>query len=238
MKKKCKVVMLPTEKASPINQLYSKDFLNAGGERVTLLEYSNKDLPRDKLVNDITPQHLYLISDDEIKEGDWVYEAVRNIVFQITKKGEIKYSINDLKKVIASTDDLRLWDDECEMSASYRIPKLSEDFLKSYVEANGEINEVMVEYKECSQYNRGSQTLLEWIPCENCKGEYLSLKLRDDNTVILSSVAKEKIELSKVIELCKSAWEAGDLYGGPIKDEPTCRATVEFEEWCKRNNLL
>lgn len=94
-------------------------------------------------------KHLYILSDDEIKEGDYVFEVERRRIGKVSKseineKGiwdlEIKtekyeyYPVNIPKKIIASTD------------FSLGVLYLDKNFIKQYVEANG-FNEILVEYK-------------------------------------------------------------------------------------------
>lgn len=94
-------------------------------------------------------KHLYILSDDEIKEGDYVFEVERRRIGKVSKseineKGiwdlKIKtekyeyYPVNIPKKIIASTD------------FSLGILYLDKNFIKQYVEANG-FNEILVEYK-------------------------------------------------------------------------------------------
>lgn len=114
---KCKVVMLPTEKASPL-------VLNSDG----FLEY-------DWVLatyGGVTQQFLYILSDEEITEK---FEG-----FCIDDKGFIRHGMSDLytlslsKKIIASTDE------------SLGLPRPSDSFIKKYCEKGG-IDEVMVEYE-------------------------------------------------------------------------------------------
>lgn len=94
-------------------------------------------------------KHLYILSDDEIKEGDYVFEVERRRMGKVSKS-EIdekgiwnlkieteKYEyhpVNIPKKIIASTD------------FSLGVLYLDENFIKQYVKANG-FNEILVEYK-------------------------------------------------------------------------------------------
>lgn len=75
-------------------------------------------------------QNLYVISNDTIKLGDWVY-SVRNI---IGKFGEFENSYrNECKKIIATTDE------------KLNLPKIPNDFIEKYCETGG-INEITIEY--------------------------------------------------------------------------------------------
>lgn len=94
-------------------------------------------------------KHLYILSDDEIKEGDYAFEIERRrlgriLKSEINKEGiwDLKieteeyeyYPVNIPKKVIASTD------------ISLGVLYLDENFIKQYVEANG-FDEILIKYK-------------------------------------------------------------------------------------------
>jgi hypothetical protein len=132
MKKKARVVMLPTEK-TVTNILKTSEGL----------DYNPflKTHKRDRY------QHLYLISDEEIKEGDWklINTLGTELSMCIQHKKGINYAYQ--AKVIASTDYLTHEVSTNKRATSYKaeLPTFSEDFIKAYVKANG-IDEVMVEY--------------------------------------------------------------------------------------------
>ena len=67
MIKKHKIVMLPTEENSLLGVHNRKGLLyakNEGWDYIVKYDY-------------IQPQYLYVLSDDEIKEGDWIYNKSR-----------------------------------------------------------------------------------------------------------------------------------------------------------------
>lgn len=88
MNKPSQFVFIPTEKASEI-------FLHKGGDMCF-----NKTGVRDK--NEFAiPQHIYILSDDEIKERDWYYHPINGA----TKWGtRIEDLASFCKKIIASTN--------------------------------------------------------------------------------------------------------------------------------------
>jgi hypothetical protein len=233
MKKKCKVVMLPTEKAS---RLYK-----APWDEPPFIGYFNN--PQKTIKGDTIAQHLYLISDDEIKVGDWCIESLNNTLFQVEEiEANVKVHKNamdfrtpkittdhlvsnikeiavrreDCKKVIASTDSelvIGLKGAGRVKIPSLVMPTFSEDFIKAYVKANGGIDEVNVEYD--SQYiGKYTTDGIAWLP-----------KLRDDNTVIISE-AKTMYSRDEVAQLIRKyrtyAWKKG--------------LTVnEFDKWIEEN---
>ncbi len=231
MKKKCKIIILPTE------------------DKNAVVYMNNYHELTDSYKGTYTPQHLYLISDDEIKEGDWVIANGKLGKYSIDEENRTHdvaseegiYPFKDcqyIKKVIASTDNLRVYDDECEMPASYRIPKFSEDFIKAYVKANGKIDEVMVEYteeKDCWR-SRDKFDTIEVYSKEDadkyiCIMDYYPSipKLRDDNTVIISE-AKTMYSRDEVENLVKKAL----FYG--VKHQVTVPFTIyDVNKWIKEN---
>ena len=141
MKKTFKIVMLPTEKAGIIclntnEQLYLSKEMNMADDNN---EY----------------QHLYIISDDEIKEGDWVYQ---DRFYEEKPVPIMQFSSKDLvtnaneselcKKVIASTDsELKITKSATGVTDGGRertfysdklLPQIPESFIKAYIKAYNE----------------------------------------------------------------------------------------------------
>lgn len=148
--KKTKVVMLPTNEKAPICKGYSKLFIS------------------DTNYKDKQYQHLYFLSDDEIKEGDWfvgfadgsispfVRQADKSTVdinnWQLNTKGT-----SSNKKIIATTDKNLMWLDRSEKNPELArpnglwkcLPQPSEGFIQKFVESynsGNQISEVDVEY--------------------------------------------------------------------------------------------
>lgn len=79
-------------------------------------------------------QHVYLTTDEEIKEGDWfisnrdIHQYEGDKIPEILKLG--------YRKIVATTD------------TSLNLPQIPQEFLKKYCEADGKIEEVEIEYEE------------------------------------------------------------------------------------------
>lgn len=142
--KPSQVLLLPTEKGkgslakTPKNSLY----------RVT---------EHNRYLSDHIDQHLYIISDDEIKEGDWKYNEKLNCITQHCRESKeicdkLKIVATWCKKIIATTDN-SIYLDESESNGSYiriKFPKPSQKFIEQYIESynKGEvITDVLVEYE-------------------------------------------------------------------------------------------
>jgi len=164
MKKTVKVVMLATEKATSISILQSGKLWYATDDRVTL-----------------NHQHLYLISDDEIKEGDWVTTcgAINDGTVSIAKYEKDLLGVG--KKIIATTDKLasgKCMEDRCLLhpcDGKCCLPQIPESFIQAYIKAYNEgnpITEVNVSYEETPRTPGSKDTI--WV-----------VQTRADNTVII-----------------------------------------------------
>jgi len=130
--KRCKVVMLPTNKASQIA-------LCKYNERKGIF-YGEVPTIEESLQN----QNLYIIDDSEIKEGDWYYISGgigQSVGIYQAEKDAVN---NDWRhKIIATTDD-KLWHSASDKygQGCALIPK---SFIKEYCRKGG-VDEVDVEY--------------------------------------------------------------------------------------------
>lgn len=140
--------MLPTEKTSSTNI-----WLNKNNKKPRIENYS----PRLESFGWIN-QHLYILSDDEIKEGDWMYNTHHNII----SKGPGGGNHYD-KKIVATTDKSLNECNVCGMSNGdhkmsckttsiiTKLPQLPESFIQAFIKAYNEgypITEVAVEYTD------------------------------------------------------------------------------------------
>lgn len=187
MFKRCRVVRLSTnEKASKI-RLNNKSKLS--------FEPHIQGLSYDGFLH--TYQHLYILSDDEIKEGDWCYDNSRNEDIRIFTHVDSKIEKHDLKKIIATTDsslnlpepklfDNNVWwtgrnsimyfpslSDAHTYWCNHKIPSPSQSFIDKYV----------------SEYNKGNiitDVMVEYSDFVQCKGEmkwYTDEQRQDDNGI-------------------------------------------------------
>lgn len=204
--KEAQVIMLPTEKNNKIGSLVKCP--NTGTLAIiNILTYESTQ-PSEN-------QHLYLISDDEIKEGDWYF------ITESISKCESKYEANDLtdicKKIIATTDEsLSLCDNckkpnkadvytcNCEVNP---IARPSDDFIRKFVEKQGKITEVLVEYEEILDD--------EGIVAIAFGNNDYKLKVSPDNTITIKPV-QEKTSWSReeVVALIQKLEKDGADYFG------------------------
>ena len=199
---RCSVVMLDASKASEITLI----IMVGDGS----LAYNSQKLNSsfDKFnVN----KHLYLISNREIKEGDWLYSNITNSFCQRINMAD-GYNKNVFKRIEVTTD------------TSLNLPLIPQSFIEKYVSVQGNIKEVMIEIVD----NRNE----EWFgdnetgqPFWNSK---IEIKTRKDNTVIIHPI-KDNWNREEVKAIAKTAWdirEAGAL------------AFDDFEDWFNQSNLM
>lgn len=178
MKKTFKVVILSTKEKSNIWLRDNK------------LEYNSS--PSNK----INPQHLYIISDDEIKEGDW-YVHNQAGKLRVINSNAIPM---DAKKVIATTDTslhtseevdgselMDEWQGE-KIDLHTELSQLPESFIQAYIKAYNEgkpITEVDLEVSRCCDQCGDDKSATD---CYCHYGNYKTIsviKTREDNTVIV-----------------------------------------------------
>ena len=207
--KKHQVVLLPTEKASLLYRIHSR------ADSKIVLGYG-QDTTKDL---SLKPQHLYILSDDEIKEGDW-YIHNQSGTLRASNSNAIPM---DAKKIVATTDfELNkgwIKDNDPERLSTHTnivtmrgIAQPSESFIKKYIEmynAGTPITDVMV------KYNPGYVNP-EW--------NEETLKVAPDNTITIRSVkdswSREEVK-SLLLQLVKDCGKDDDLlshYSGDYRD--------------------
>lgn len=141
MYKKHQVVMLATNQKQEIGSLLSykqipipqltfstKSFQEAINRRID----ENPNSP-----STVKNQHLHILSDDEIKKGDWFINVLQdNTIYQNNIKN-YNTDKNYLKKIIATTD------------SSLELPQIPQSFIQYYVDqynSGKAIDYVEVEY--------------------------------------------------------------------------------------------
>ena len=212
MFKKAKVVMLPTNEKANVHKFGDCLDINAHQQK-----WHKEAKPEF--------QNIYITSDDEIKEGDWVYDPIGNRVAQIkivSKKGENFGA----KKIIATNDSsLRVTKSatgytETRSRTFYSeepLPQPSQSFVQKYVEQHNKGNQivdVLVEYENDKEYwaarNQFNPNSVDFkvYTLEN-KEKYLGimfdyhpvkLKISKDNTITIKKV-KDSWTRDEVIKL-------------------------------------
>jgi hypothetical protein len=235
-KKRCKVVMLPTDKAENC-------IIKRQNGISSSLHYQKTLLTQDYLKNGDgvigfpkTSHHLYFVNDEDIATGDWVLFSdvvmiAKSFDDRVVHDGKgNSFMKGDCHKVIATTDpELRsdgLIEDPNNPKDNLLIrkglPQPSQAFIEEYCRKGG-IDEVDVEYiKEKSCESPHCDDL-----CDAC--EEFKPKVDSNNCIIIHPI-KDTYTRDEVEQLCVSAYEDG-FYEGTKKDSP-CKDPVF---WLKEN---
>lgn len=176
--KQCDVIILLTDGKANIffgSELFTHSYPN--GDPIKPYGYAGR--------------HLYIVSDEEIKEGDFAYNNVTHHVYKITNPlDEYTYLTGNNKvwyKIIASTDP-QLGkhidgDNPSIVTFIVPLPQIPQAFITLYIEeynAGRKIEKVEVEYEESKNCFLSDQDdkdgSLSFTP-------YTFLKLNPDNTI-------------------------------------------------------
>lgn len=200
-KQKMQVVMLATDKQSSIVQHIHKNI------NTLHYRYNNNLYQHEDYIN----QHLYITSNDEIKEGDWIYDRAHDRIIQFDNLVVNGGSCSDhCVKIIATTNSsLKIWSHTCFSGEEIynKLPQIPDSFIKEYVESNGTIKEVEVEMEETTPMQKTINDMTKQILFTS------QVKTNPDNTIIIHSKPKlytrEDVE-SKLKELRRECGEAHD----------------------------
>lgn len=218
------IVMLPTnEKATGI---------------VMLKKSTNKlvtDFHSTRNTTDHFAQELYILSNEEIKEGDWYIN--NGVIFRSDDKfdkGNNPNQNKDNKKIIATTDT------DLKVKIKYRthisiklLPQIPQSFIEYFVSEYTKgniITEVMVEYEEKdvpyeSELKVASDGGYYSKPSSYIRIESLKINLKD-NTITIRKI-KDSWSREEVIALLNKM--GNDLKGHHSE------ATKEYTNWIEQN---
>ena len=213
-KLKCKIVMLPTEKATWPNCLW----LNKISGILHLdTSYNHKPQTIDPIGDGILPQHLYFVSEREVIINDYYIVELYSIGNSRTSIGfrvEQCESIIDVCWVNNITGDKtrhikNCFKVEATTDPSLNLPLIPQSFIEKYVEKQGEIDEVMIEIIEDIGIYIPSDPFRVNETIDYIRGNII--KTRKDNTVIVSKVEEKTysevemfLNMQYYMEYCQS----------------------------------
>jgi len=155
-------------------------------------------------------QHLYVVSEEWINDGDWCLEVnITNKPLQIFQAQEFdiidqRHLDSKFLKIIATTDQTK------------NIPLISHDFIELYCKKK-EINEVKVEYE------------LDWY----INGLYTSpngyILKKDENNCIITKVEGDKYSKQEVMQMLY------DCSGFLAHKADVILNGNDLDEWIKQN---
>lgn len=217
IKRRCTVVMLINNKEANCPMIIEQCKKQLSDLNIGQLSYTPRLLHSKEYFDQV---HLYIISDEEIKEGDWMFSVNVNQLekadVSLTKMtpSQKQYWLDEIKKIIASTDP------------SLGLPQPSRNFIEKYISEYNKgnvIEKVMVEYEDKLSELIESVENLTTICLEDYDNEeespYYHLlekaiselnnyspiaKISKDNTITISKV-KDSWNREEVIELIKSS---------------------------------
>ena len=151
--KRAQVIMLPTEQYTNLCLGHNLSYVES--KNSISIDAIWKSI---KLQYPYKPQHLYIISEDEIKEGDWfigdnisIKQCTLNNGGNINFKGGWYSGSTNCKKIIATTDtSLTIKHKYSPYLRDWDLPQPSQQFIEKYIEEynNGNIiTDIKVEYK-------------------------------------------------------------------------------------------
>jgi hypothetical protein len=205
--KKIQLLMLPTNEKAPIRKLQGSN------------ELQYFDTPVLKYGDLAQTQHLYFLSDEEIKEGDWQYTKLHGV----TKANNLLWSKQEnAKKVLATTDTLSL-NYDLHKDSIY-LPQPSPSFLEVYVteyNKGNQIKEVMVEYEERQLFDLHTPQYERVV-------EELKVNPKD-NTITIKKVKESWSRDELIIILNK--------FGNKVYGDYTRNETMEdfIDKWIEQN---
>ncbi len=201
MKKKCQVVMLPTEKAiKNVNDIVLSRYNELH------LVSKNDSSSYNKTT---TQQYLHILSDEEVKEDDWCILNSGKYINIVCKNkhgiigsviGSKEFIATHCKKIIATTNPeltINIKVNGHTDGTNYFLPQIPQHFIESYIKEYNDgnpIKEVMIEYEEITNkdFNRNDGVKIS-------NPTYLKrLKLNPDNTIIISLIEDIPLSVTKV----------------------------------------
>lgn len=203
-KNKIIIIMLPTNEKTHLLLTGRNDL------------YYSLNLSVFSLKEDIDKfQHLYILSNEEIKTGDWIYRYEDKKVFQsksyFSEDNPLKKGL--ITKIIATTD------------TSLGLPQPSQQFIKYYIEEYNKgnvINKVEVEVKRRIEFNG----------CHSYESSVnFDLKINSNNTINIKPI-KDSWTREEVLQLISNFSKEFSLYN-KLEFEKSLNCTIKWID----NNL-
>ena len=258
MFKRCKINILPANQISPLSFVgvekktlcYDKKLL----KKLSKLSWFMSGYSLYELTKTIRFQHLYITNNDDIREGDWVFDFTNHgLIYQVNKVTTTHLSFKDAlhyrglnnnnlhlknhyKKIIVTTDKLPLESYQGhfnDIDCTKYVPQPSQPFIEKYVEEYNKgnvITDVMVEYNtHCCNIN--VQGGMNSPDC--CHNHITTPKISKDNTVNI--ILKELWTTKEVKQLCWQAFINFKCLEGKIRPSDAELLLTPFNEWVKEN---
>jgi len=224
MKKQIKAIMLPTDDEGVV-------MTDVGAYNTDMIVISK--LPDNLKGHERPHNHIYITSDEKIKEGDHILSKYSIGALYIDGKLNTVKMLAEGKwrKIIATSDrSLKIkipLENRTGLHVTKKLPNVSQDFIKAFVESDGKEDwEVEMEGNMCN-----CKVYEESDGCFHCDYtgiDYYKLKLDSDNCVILSAV-EEKMYCGEIVDIIEKYL----LYVEPEVFKRTKRSNIY--NWIKEN---
>ena len=175
----CEAVMLATDKITGIIKFGNQ--LRTTSQGLSSMVYYS--------------QHLYFLSNEEIKDDDWCYDTLRGCIWQ--KSSKINCNGEIYKKIIATTDTSLLKDySEQTLNGVACLPQPPKAFIQAFIKAYNEskpITKVLVEMEKIhvgwkpdytfeNEGVEGSKKMYQYFLKVNSSNEITIKKIKDSYT--------------------------------------------------------
>lgn len=201
---KKKVVMLPTNEKV---KMWLNKFSNQ--LHIDTVEKEN----HENAIN----QHLYFLSSEEIKEGDWCFDIVNGKVLKADH--DVNYEQDVVKKIIATTNTNLIIDKYYPQFTVDKnpiikyLPQIPQSFIEYFIfqyNKGNIITEVMVEY---ILNNEDFDDIIEKVWDNDYK---LKINVKD-NTINIKPIIPTSEEIGeKIVQYCKK-YEGTNKYNDVLK---------------------
>lgn len=197
------------------------------------------------------PQHLYITSNDEPKEGDWCYDKTFKTIVKINfikDRGDTiliagvntintndNYTdlLSNFKKIISTTDkslNSRKWVGVIEGEDTYEeilLPQIHEQFIEYFITEYNKCNvitKVLVEYIQDLTTLRTLDNRLQYWDYK--------IVINSDNTINIKLIEVKTYTSKEVEQLCRDAWQVGYNVGCYDEASPSGRTS---NDWIRHN---
>lgn len=209
---KCQVVLLPTNWREGVISIFKT-------ETEETLSIHKLQPPNSKITATYNiPHHIYFISNNPIKEGNWFYNTH-------SKRVE-KCTLIILKPKSSSTRDV-LFKIEATTDSSLGLSLIPQSFIEEYIKEEGNIKEVELSliidldnppegyytYIPSGKYSYDEPYLMKQLLTNPDKEPNYKLLLNSNNEVIIhkSKESWNREEIKKLIQLYETTYISGNI---------------------------
>lgn len=215
--REAKVVLLETQKSN-ICTYCDDNILELYAEPINKSKYK--------------PYHIYISTDEEIKEDDWVIEGIEQMApLYISKieKNDLKrcfenWENKSCRKIIASTDDSLIikYDGKTSINKDWNgklLPKITDEFIEYYIEQYNKAN--VIEDIVLVKLEKDTDIHSDDLPIIS----FTKLKVTPDDTINIK-IVKESYSRDEVKQLL----EKGMVYSSPFTS-----LSERMSDWIENN---